>query len=247
MELQWAAAVYAAPHTAWSASARMVMAAIVVLAISWRAVDSRWPVAAHEAAYRLSAAPLLIAAMAVWSLFVNFTHDGASDPLPYLPLVNALDLGHVLAIFAGLSWWLALRRKALAAPEPLRGRNGMTLFAVLVFVWLNAILLRSIHHWTGLPYLFSPMFASVTVQAALSIFWSVLALSLMLWATRGGRRAAWMVGAGLMAVVVVKLVLLDLSHLSGLTRILAFIVVGVLMLVIGYFSPVPPKTKEEAA
>jgi len=32
-----------------------------------------------------------------------------------------------------------------------------------------------------------------------------------------------------MAVVVVKLVLLDLSHLSGLTRILAFIVAAVLI------------------
>jgi uncharacterized membrane protein len=35
-----------------------------------------------------------------------------------------------------------------------------------------------------------------------------------------------------------------LSHLSGIERIVSFIGVGVLMLVIGYFSPVPPRTKE---
>ena len=78
------------------------------------------------------------------------------------------------------------------------------------------------------------------VQASLSIFWTVLALSLMVVATRLGRRAIWIVGAALMAVVVVKLLLVDLSHLGGIERIVSFIGVGVLMLVIGYFSPVPP-------
>ena len=49
-----------------------------------------------------------------------------------------------------------------------------------------------------------------------------------------------MVGAALMAVVVGKLFLVDLSHMAGIERIVSFIGVGVLMLVIGYFSPLPP-------
>ena len=84
------------------------------------------------------------------------------------------------------------------------------------------------------------------VQACLSIFWAVLALALMVVATRIGRRTLWIVGALLMAVVVVKLVLVDLGHLGGIERIVSFIGVGVLMLVIGYFSPVPPKRVEGA-
>jgi uncharacterized membrane protein len=63
-------------------------------------------------------------------------------------------------------------------------------------------------------------------------------------ATRRAARWLWMLGAALMAVVVVKLVLVDLSHLSGIERIVSFIGVGVLMLVIGYFSPVPPRRTE---
>jgi uncharacterized membrane protein len=55
-----------------------------------------------------------------------------------------------------------------------------------------------------------------------------------------------MVGAVLMGVVVAKLVFVDLSHLSGIERIVSFIGVGVLMLVIGYFSPVPPRKVEAA-
>jgi uncharacterized membrane protein len=54
-----------------------------------------------------------------------------------------------------------------------------------------------------------------------------------------------MVGGGLMGVVVVKLIFVDFGHLAGIERIVSFIVVGVLMLVIGYFSPVPPKHVED--
>ena len=43
----------------------------------------------------------------------------------------------------------------------------------------------------------------------------------------------------------VKLLLLDLSNAGGAERIIAFIVVGVLMLVVGYFAPLPPKAKSQ--
>jgi uncharacterized membrane protein len=86
----------------------------------------------------------------------------------------------------------------------------------------------------------------VLVQAALSVFWAFLALALMVYATRTVRRQLWLIGATLMGVVILKLVAVDLSHLSGIERIVSFIGVGVLMLVIGYFSPVPPRNKEAA-
>jgi len=47
-----------------------------------------------------------------------------------------------------------------------------------------------------------------------------------------------------MGVVVVKLFIVDLSRVTGIGRIVSFIAVGVLMLVIGYFSPVPPRKPE---
>lgn len=48
-------------------------------------------------------------------------------------------------------------------------------------------------------------------------------------------------GAGLLAAVVAKLMLFDLSGANGVERIVSFIGVGLLMLVIGYVAPVPPK------
>jgi len=44
----------------------------------------------------------------------------------------------------------------------------------------------------------------------------------------------------LMAVVVLKLFLVDLSRIGTVERIVSFIAVGILMLVIGYFAPLPP-------
>ena len=49
-----------------------------------------------------------------------------------------------------------------------------------------------------------------------------------------------------MAVVVIKLFFMDLSNVGGIERIVSFIGVGVLMLVIGYVSPVPPAAAGEA-
>ena len=44
--------------------------------------------------------------------------------------------------------------------------------------------------------------------------------------------------------VVVKLFLVDLAGLGTVARILSFIVVGLLMLLIGYLSPLPPRAQE---
>jgi uncharacterized membrane protein len=68
----------------------------------------------------------------------------------------------------------------------------------------------------------------------------------MVVATRGQLRILWLAGAGLLAAAVVKLFALDLAALSGLTRVVAFLGVGALLLVIGYVAPLPPVTKDGA-
>ena len=78
------------------------------------------------------------------------------------------------------------------------------------------------------------------MQAALTLTWTATALPLMLVAGKRAIRPLWMVGAGLLAVVVVKLFAMDLGALSGLSRVVAFLGVGVLLLVIGYLAPLPP-------
>lgn len=89
------------------------------------------------------------------------------------------------------------------------------------------------------------------VQASFSLFWSLLALGAMFFATKYSSkrslRALWFVGAALLAVVIVKLVLVDLSKTGTVERIVSFIGVGLFCVVIGYFAPVPPKATVESA
>ena len=58
-------------------------------------------------------------------------------------------------------------------------------------------------------------------------------------------RFAWLAGAGLMGVVVVKLFFFDLDDSSQITRIVSFITIGILMLITGYFSPLPPRRTDK--
>jgi uncharacterized membrane protein len=245
MELEWLAETYTAHGTAWALASIIVVPAAMILMISNRAADETWPVSDHPAAYRKGAVMTLVAVVGIWSLYINFEHAGASDPLPYLPFLNAIDLAHIFAGFAVVSAWMALKRSDLEPPKIFRGNLGIGLGSAVVFFWLNAVLLRTIHHWAGVPYDFDPLWDSEIVQMSLSIFWTVMALSLMVVATRLGRRAVWITGAVLMGVVVVKLALID-THLSGIQRIVSCIGVGVLMVVTGYFSPVPPRKVEAA-
>ena len=59
-------------------------------------------------------------------------------------------------------------------------------------------------------------------------------------------RQIWLAGAMLLTMVVIKLFLIDLTNTGAIGRIISFLVVGLLMLLIGFFAPLPPKTKDPA-
>ncbi|WP_338640462.1 DUF2339 domain-containing protein [Burkholderia pyrrocinia] len=184
----------------------------------------------------LASLPLIVV-MWVWTFYANFTQDGGS--WARVPLFNPLDL--VLAVVYALaaSWFVRARKLGWSFGKyrvELLGAAGAT-----AFLWLNAILLRTLHHWAGVPYEFGAMAESTLVQASVSVYWTVCALATTIWATRRGLRPLWFVGAALLALTVVKLFLFDLSHVTGIERIVSFIGIGVLLLLIGYFSPLPPK------
>ena len=78
-------------------------------------------------------------------------------------------------------------------------------------------------------------------RRALSIVWGIAGLAAMIVGARSRRRGVWLVGAALMSVVVAKLFLVDLGNTATLARVVSFLGVGVLLLVVGYFAPVPPR------
>ena len=65
-------------------------------------------------------------------------------------------------------------------------------------------------------------------------------MGLMVSGSQRANRPLWLVGAGLLGAVVVKLFLVDLSGQGTIERIVSFVGAGLLILVIGYQAPVPP-------
>jgi uncharacterized membrane protein len=159
--------------------------------------------------------------------------------------LNPLDVTQASALLVQFAWFRKIRVASFAPGAFKSPEVVYTALGLAAFIWLNGVLLRTLHHWAGVPFDIDAMLRSMLVQAALSIFWTVLALCAMLTATRFRLRPLWLVGAGLMAVVVVKLFFIDLSNVGGIERIVSFLGVGALMLIIGYISPVPPAIVEE--
>lgn len=204
-----------------------------------------WPLNPHARGYWWQAALPVAALLWLGALALAFTASGDARPLPYLPILNPVDLSLALAL-GGLLLW----RRCIGSADPqpalaamLAGREGKLLLAALAFLALNSVWLRIAHHYLGVPWSISSMASDSSVQAGLAILWTVLALGLMLLAHRRTERPLWLAGAGLLGAVVLKLLLVDLSSAAGGQRIIAFIGVGVLMLVVGYFVPLPPKAQ----
>jgi uncharacterized membrane protein len=84
------------------------------------------------------------------------------------------------------------------------------------------------------------------VQTGITLLWTTTALVSMWLAARRAARLPWMAGAALLAAVVLKLLIVDLSGSGTVTRIVSFVGVGVLMLVIGYVAPPPAKESRHA-
>jgi uncharacterized membrane protein len=239
-QLAWEASEWASrwtpPRTVWVACAAALPAATgLAIVTRWRDAP-RWPFVIYGEAYAVAAGAPIAGLLAVWFVAVNVLSPGNVAPLPYLPVANPLDVTLALVLVAVFAWG---RRFARLSAQAVYGWLGVGLF-----VALNGIVLRTAHHWDDIPWRLPALLASKPLQAALTLTWSVTALALMITATRRRLRPLWMVGAGLLAVVVGKLFLVDLGALSGLSRVVAFLGVGILLLAIGYLSPLPPASDE---
>ncbi|MBW3497608.1 DUF2339 domain-containing protein [Janthinobacterium sp. NKUCC08_JDC] len=221
--------------------ARYLPAWAMMLVLAWlirRCRAGVWPVAPIAEWYQRTLIPL----GALWSLLLiaawNIFDDGAMAPLPYLPLLNPLDLSTGFAVLLAIASYRMLPAKQLPLPALWQARLPV-MAACLLYVWFNLMLLRTVSHYLGVPYTFDAMLASQFVQAMLSLVWSVTALLLMRHAARQQRRQQWSMGAVLLGLVVVKLFLIDLSNVGGIERIVSFVGVGLLMVLIGYLAPFP--------
>ena len=246
-EVGWQIDHYVEGRRVWPLIAWAIVPAALIALFAVRGDRLGWPVRDHRHAYLYAGAMPLAVFLFAWVLYVNFASNGNPAPLPYVPLANPLDLAQAGALLALAMWYLALSRLEMPGVVLPSATAAIRLVSVAVFVWLNGVLLRSLHHYAGVPFRLDAMLRSDLVQTAFSLFWSLLALATMIFAARRGLRTVWIVGAVLFGVVIGKLFLVDLSNTGTVERWVSFIGVGVLAIVIGYYAPVPPKSAEKTS
>ncbi|MDQ0609853.1 putative membrane protein [Variovorax sp. W1I1] len=241
-ECQWQLGRVGAEWSSWQLLGWALVPALALWALRSRVLLQRWPLSEYRSAYlELAATPVAVYLFA-WVWVTNAVSPGDAAPLPYVPLLNPLELAQWLVLFAMVLWWRALPPGSFARVQPMvaKGAVGFTGLALL-----TGMVLRTCHHYAGVEWRFDALYASWLTQAALSITWAICGVVAMVLGHGRRVRTLWIAGAALLGVVVLKLFFVELADRGGLFRIVSFIAVGALLLLVGYFAPVPPK-KEEA-
>jgi uncharacterized membrane protein len=214
--------------------------AVMPLIAMWVAQIELFPAIKRlGAALQLSLIGTLSGLLLFWNLIINLTNSGDPAPLPYIPFINPVDLTHI-AFFVLVLGSLKLLKPAMKIQRD----HIVIILAGLCFVWLTAVLIRSIHHYLDIGFDLSAMSVDTRVQTAISILWTLIGMAAMLFASRRNLRPLWIVGAALVGVVLVKMFFIDLGASGTVERIVSFLVVGSLLVATGYFSPIPEKYAE---
>ncbi len=158
----------------------------------------------------------------------------------YFPFFNLIDLLGLATLLAPLVWICVQCRARNDAL--LRAGTALWLGA---FLWLNFVIARAVHHYAGADYTLAGIFASNYFQSTAAFVWGAVGIGAMMLSFRRGWRLPWIMGAVLVVVDVAKLFLVDLAKVGTLARIVSFIFVGLLLILVGYFAPLPPKRKSE--
>ena len=183
----------------------------------------------------------MVLALLLWCWFINTSPPGRDWPIAYLPLLNPIDVASGFALLAVLIW-----RRACAAlldgwPGPEFRSAAVTILGATAFLWANSVIFRTIHFWADIPYRSHSLWNADITQSSLAVFWSVSGVAGMWIGARRGLRTLWFCAAALMGAVVLKLFFVDLANTDTLERVISFLSVGLLMVVVGYFAPAPPR------
>jgi uncharacterized membrane protein len=216
----------------WNYVALVAPAALMTLALWQRPQWLAWPRAGMFEHYAIGwfapAVTFLILTLAL-GLFM----EGLATPLAFLPLLNPLEM----------AWLAALALVFAIARERSDFSTWRRLWPGLGLAFASMATLRAVHHWHGEPWSMAVLDSGVS-QSSLTVVWSLLGVGSMWLASRRQRRPLWIGGFALMIAVCAKLMIVDRHYIGNQSGIVSFLVVGMLLVGVGYLSPSPPKTPE---
>jgi uncharacterized membrane protein len=228
----------------WAGTMVGVVPALVILWVLWVWKRNIWPLRRYPEAFVGRGCTVL----ASWVLFWAFTGcfvEGNPAPLPYVPFLNPVELGQLFLFYTVAIWIWRTRLGGMPVVVKIPAWPFSYLLGGVMFLALNSLIARSIHFVAKVSWSLDSLLDSFLFHASISIVWTLLALIITVWATSRNNRTVWFIGGGLLGMVVLKLFVFDLAGAGTIARIVSFLVVGGLMLLIGYLSPLPPKSNSD--
>ncbi len=190
--------------------------------------------------YRVVGVGGLVAILFIWE-WISFGLSADLTPWTYMPILNPLDMLEILSL-ALIGYWIYSYREQFSIEA--RTLLGSTM-AIMLTLLSSVILSRAVHHFRDIAYTSQALWDSLFLQVGLSLLWSILAIVLMLLSMRYKSRPLWIFGFALLIIVVMKLFVIELASNGTIERIVSFIAVGTLLLLVGYFAPLPPAREEK--
>lgn len=227
----------------WVTVAWGLVPAIAIFKLLWLRNQPVWPLNKYRQNYLYSGLIPVCIYVALWVFYACF-QEGNPAPLRYFPVVNPLDIAQLFSMVVIYEWLKELKSGEIKNDYGLNMDVFFSMLVILTFIWINSLLAHAVHFYADVRFDLYALFKSAIFQAAISITWTLLALGAMAYATVKSSRKPWFAGAVLLALVVLKLFIVDMKDSGTVEQIVSFITVGLLMLLIGYFSPLPPRENE---
>lgn len=229
----------------WTFIAMLATATLIMRSMYLYGHKLAWPIKKFQQSYQLNGLQPFAYLLVFGFIFLALYSDGQAKPLAYIPILNPLELLLTFILFTLYEWqYRPLSFENWA--QDTRYSFSLKLMGFMTFLLINTIWLRTAHHYWGIAYNFSDLIGSQVVQLGLSLVWSLSGIAFMLLGGKKKNRNIWIIGAAVMVAVVLKLLLFDLAHSGSIERIASFMSVGALLLLVGYFAPVPPVKSAES-
>ncbi|WP_413284319.1 DUF2339 domain-containing protein [Vibrio sp. MA40-2] len=205
----------------------------------------KWPLMRYLSFYRQTlVAPMVL----VIACFIGYSlplFDVQIMNVIWLPIFNAIELTSIAAIML-VAIGLKNDNAQIVLNKMFKWRAN---YKTQQIIWLafsgvlftHAALARGVSYYTMADYELYSLWSSALFQAGLAILWSLSATMATAIGSRFNMLILWCSGALVFALTIIKLFVLDLANRDTVVMVVAVIFVGVVMVLVGYFAPMPKK------
>ena len=189
----------------------------------------------------------------VYYLIAGLSMSGQIIYWSYIPIINPLEESAIFSLLM-FSVWIKLMPNYVQFDNKTTNSGILNIplpnlilvsLMTLTFLWGNSVVLRCLSQIFDITWNAYTLWHNNIVQMTASLLWMLSAVILIAIGHRYSLRKIWYSGQLIQITVIIKLIFVDIQETDGLLRAFAFIGVALLMLLIRYLAPIPPKQNDE--